>query len=224
MASPTLLQLRTRTRERANMENSTFVSDSELSRYINYSINDLRDKMIIKTGEEYFADIEAYTLVDGQEEYTLPTDFYKIISVQVLADDQLWFPLKRFEYAEQNEYARPLYSRVADLRYRIRGDKLIINPSTNLARRNLRLIYVPIPPELVNDNDTLQGFNGWDEYVVLLSAIKCLQKEEQDVSALYAELQKLDARMDKMMDNRDHSSPARVYDSSRMSRGAMYYL
>ena len=89
MASPTLLQLRTRTRERANMENSTFVSDSELSRYINYSINDLRDKMIIKTGEEYFADIEAYTLVDGQEEYTLPTDFYKRVSIHIVTGKQI---------------------------------------------------------------------------------------------------------------------------------------
>ena len=224
MASPTLAQLRTRVRERANMENSTFVSDSELSRYINYSINDLRDKMIIKTGEEYFADIETYALIDGTEEYNLPSDFYKVISCQMLGDNTLYFPMKRFEYAEQNEYARPLYSKVADIRYRIRGDKLILNPSTNIQGRTIRLIYVPILPELAQDTDTLTGFNGWDEYVVLLSAIKCLQKEEQDVSDLKQELMVMDARMDKMMDNRDHSGPSRVYDSSRMSRGARYYL
>lgn len=224
MASPTLATLRTRVRERANMENSTFVSDSELNRYINYSINDLRDKMIIKTGEEYFADTEPYTLVDGTEEYSLPADFYKVISCQVLGDNGLYFPLKRFEYAEQNEYARPLYYRSADIRYRIRGSKLVINPATNIGGRVIRLIYVPLPPELTQDSDTLEGFNGWDEYVILLSAIKCLQKEEQDVADLKQELMVMDARLDKMMDNRDHSQPARVQDTSRLSRGARYYL
>lgn len=217
MASPTLAQLRTRTRERANMENSTFVSDSELSRYINYSINAMRDKMIIKTGEEYFADIETYTLVDNTESYALPADFYKVISCQIQGDNTLFFPLKRFEYAEQNFNARPLYNRVGDIRYRIRGSDLIFTTATNIGGRVVRLIYVPLPPELTQDSDTLNGFNGWDEYVVLMSAIKCLQKEEQDVSDLKQEIAVMDARMDSMMDNRDHSQPARVFDTERMS-------
>jgi hypothetical protein len=206
------------------MENSTFVSDSELNRYINYSINMMRDKMIIKTGEEYFASTQSYSLVDGTEEYNLPNDFYKVISCQILGDSGLYFPMKRFEYSEQNENARPLYYRNADLRYRIRGAKLVVNPSTNVGGRTIRLIYVPIPTELAADGDTLEGFNGWDEYVVLSAAIKCLQKEEQDVSDLKQELAVMDARMDTMMDNRDHSQPARVQDTSRLSRGARYYL
>lgn len=224
MASPTLSDLRTRVRQRANMENSTFVTDAEMNRYINYSINMMRDKMIIKTGEEYFADSQNYTLVDGTEEYALPADFYKVISCQLQGDSTLFFPMKRFEYAEQNEFARPLYNRASDIRYRIRGANLVINPATNVGGRVIRLIYVPLPPELSGDLDTLGGFNGWDEYVVLSAAIKCLQKEEQDVSDLKQELMIMDARMDTMMDNRDHSQPARVQDTSRLSRGARYYL
>lgn len=223
MASPTLANLRTRVRERANMENSTFVSDSELNRYINYSINDLRDKMIIKTGEEYFADTGTITLVDGTEEYNLPADFYKVISCQIKGNDDLYYPMKRFEYSEMNDFAGPQYLGRADIRFRVRSDKLIINPTQGIGGREIRLVYVPLPPELGIDADTLDGFNGWDEYVVLLSAIKCLQKEEQDVSDLKQELMVMDARMDKMMDNRDHSQPARVQDTARFSRGSRYY-
>lgn len=223
MASPTLAQLRTRTRERANMENSTFVTDSELNRYINYSINSLRDKMIQKD-EEYFATSTTFSLVDGTEEYSLPADFYKVISCQMLGDNQLYFPMKRFDYSELNESARPLYYSGADIRYKIRASKLVVNPSTQIGGRTVKLLYVPIPTELSIDADTMDGFNGWDEYVVLASAIKCLQKEEQDVSDLKQELLLMEARVDTLMDSRDHSQPHRVQDSSRMSRGARWFL
>lgn len=223
MASPTLLQLRTRTRERANMENSTFVTDSELNRYINYSINQLRDLMIKHTGEEYFASSTTFALVDGTEEYSLPADFYKVISCQMLGDNQLYFPMKRFEYSEQNEFARPLYYRNADVRYKIRGSKLVVNPFSQIGGRTVRMLYVPIPTELSADGDTLDGLNGWDEYVVVRSAIKCLVKEEQDVSELASELRDLELRMEEMADFRDQSQPERVQDTSRMSRGSRYY-
>lgn len=223
MASPTFADLRTRVRERANMENSTFVTDAELSRYINYSINQLRDKMIIMTGEEYFADTFLINLVSGTESYALPCDFYKIITCQLRGDNNLYFPMKRFEYSEVNDTKGPFYSSNADIRYRIRGDNLVVNPIQSIGGKVVRLVYVPVPQELFNDTDTLNGFNGWDEYVVLLTAIKALQKEEQDVSDLKQELAVMDARMDKMMGSRDHSQPERVQDTSRMSRGVGYY-
>lgn len=223
MANPTLAQLRTRARERANMENSTFVTDAEFNMYINYSITSLRDKMIAKAGEEYFADIEPYTLVDGQEAYALPADFYKILSLQIKADNNNYYAIKRFEYAEQSVGSYPLYYSLPDLRYRIRGDSLVFTPSLSIGGRQLRLIYVPLPPQLSNDSDTLTGFNGWDEYVVLYSAIKALQKEEQDVSDLKQELAVLDARIDTMSDNRDQSQPARVYDNSRRPYNLWWY-
>jgi len=54
LASITLSQLRTRCKQQADMENSTFISDTELNNYINESIEELRDILIKNFGEDYY--------------------------------------------------------------------------------------------------------------------------------------------------------------------------
>lgn len=48
----------------------------------------------------------------------------------------------------------------------------------------LDIVYVPTAPEV---EDSLNFFNGWDEYVVLDSCIKCIRKEEGDFSGYLEE-------------------------------------
>lgn len=48
----------------------------------------------------------------------------------------------------------------------------------------LDIVYVPTAPEV---EDSLNFFNGWDEYVVLDAAIKCIRKEEGDFSGYIEE-------------------------------------
>lgn len=48
----------------------------------------------------------------------------------------------------------------------------------------LDIVYVPTAPEA---EDSLNFFNGWDEYVVLDACIKCIRKEEGDFSGYIEE-------------------------------------
>jgi len=57
-------------------------------------------------------------------------------------------------------------------------------------------------------------YNGWEEYVVVDAAIKCLNKEESDTSILFARKQALIDRIENMAANRDSGEPEQVTDVS----------
>lgn len=215
MATVTLAQLKTRVRERANMENSEFIQDSELVTYINYSVSQLRDKLVSKVGNDYFASFYTYNLSNGQEAYSLPSDFYKLLYIEVKADDNYFYKMRRYEVSEKNYGRSPLNYFITDIRYRLRADSVVFTPPNLIGGRTVKLTYVPLVTNLVNDYDILNGYNGWDEYVVLLTARKCLVKEEQDVSQVDQELMMMDQRIEAMADNRDESNPMRIYDNQR---------
>lgn len=59
---------------------------------------------------------------------------------------------------------------------------------------------------------TVDGVNGWEEYLVVDAAIKALQKEESDVSVLLAQKALLQRRIESAATNRDAAEPARVVD------------
>lgn len=213
MATITLANLRTRARDRANMENSTFVSDSIFNSYINYSISELRDIITSKVGEDYFATSSSSTLTAGQESVSLPADFYKLLWVEVLVDGTNYAKLSRFEVSEQPAAPYGLVRPYLNLKYRLRADSLWLMPASSTGGETIRMWYVPLPTALSADGDTLNGYNGWDEFVVLKSARKALVKEEQDVSQIDNELAVLYQRIESMAPNRDQAQPMRIQDN-----------
>lgn len=213
MATITLANLRTRARDRANMENSTFVSDSIFDSYINYAISELRDIMASKVGEDYFATSSLSTVAPGQDTITLPADFYKLLWVEAQVDTNHWVKLKRFEVSEQSGLSTGLGYVGSELMYRLRADTLWFSPTGAASGRTIRLWYVPVNTVLVNGTDTLNGLNGWDEYVVITAARKALIKEEQNVAELDAEIMVFKQRLESMAPNRDQAQPMRIYDN-----------
>lgn len=214
MATITLANLRTRARDRANMENSLFVTDSIFNSYINYAVSDLREKITSKVGEDYFASSSSSALTPGQETLNLPSDFFKLLWVEVLGEDGNYYPLRRFEIAEKPVLSYGISHPGTEIKYRLRADTLWLQPANATGGRTVRLWYVPMPATLALDSDTLNGYNGWDEYVVLLAARKALVKEEQDVSDIDRELVVFNERLESMIPNRDQARPMRIQDTS----------
>jgi hypothetical protein len=217
MASRTLLALRDRCKQRANMENSSFVTDSEWNSYINYSITELRDTIASKVGDDYFATSQSISLSDASETYALPADFYKLLWAEILSNDGYYYKLSRFEISEMNSSAHVASFAVPQIKYRLRENNIWFNPLSALGGRTARIWYVPLLTELSSDSDTVNGFNGWDEFIILKSARKALVKEEQDVSEIDGELIGLYQRIEAMAENRDQAQPMRIQDSERAS-------
>ena len=202
--------------QRADMVGSQFVSTPELTSYINQSYFELYDLLVSAYGEDYFVASPAYTVTtDGVSElFALPSDFYKLLGVDLQVTPQQWMTLKPFAFSERNKHSYPNYQSpygITNLRYRPQGNFLWLRPLP-MGAQTLRLWYVPKLAPLVNGTDTVDGVSGWTEYIIVDGAIKCLQKQESDVSVLMAQKQALAIRILEMAENRDVGTAMRVAD------------
>jgi len=65
---------------------------------------------------------------------------------------------------------------------------------------------------LVNYEQTIDGISGWEEYVIVDSAIKCKDKEETEVTVLAARKMGLKKRIEDVAANRDPGTASRTAD------------
>ena len=222
--STTLLNLRTMVRQRADMENSTFVSDPEVTSYINQSYFVLYDLLVQKFGNDYYVAPFLTITTDGiNDQFARPDGtlysgapaLYKLLGLDLFLAANSWVTLKPFNTSERNRYSIPNFQSfygVTNMRYRLNGGKLWLTPLP-AGGQQLRLLYIPRMTPLALDTDLLDGVSGWDEYVVIDAAIKCLQKEESDVSVLSGQKGAMIARIEAAASNRDVGNPMTVSDT-----------
>lgn len=63
------------------------------------------------------------------------------------------------------------------------------------------------------DSTLIDGIAGWEEYVIIDAAIKAQIKQENDITGLSAQLQKMSGRLDSMAEGRDMGMAAHVSDA-----------
>ena len=272
-----LSELRQLTRQRADNENSQFVTDTELTRYLNNSWGELYNLIIENFNEDYFTTSHSFSLTSGTDSYSLPSDFYKSRGVDLVVTSTESVPLRRYNWAERTRNSVTVRAR--DYRYRIQKGSIIFTPlpSTN---DSIKSFYIPDPRKLesvtpsgvtrgttttytvsshsfvaddvvnvsgfladdYNSQQTVQSvtsttivtdlnssalsdptligtvesvfdfYSGWDEYVIIDSAIKILIKEEADVTALLLQKNQMRERIITESQNRDAGEPQTVTD------------
>jgi len=279
-----LSELRLLTRQRADMENSQFITDDEWRRMLNRSYAELYDLIVTSANsEDYFLNTNTISLVSGTDSYDLPGDFYKSRGVDLNSGSNK-VPLRRYNFSERN--VGGLFSVASDMRYHLQGNKIFFNPTPSTSD-TVTLFYIPTPRKFfeytttaitrgsttmwttgahsfavddllaavdfvdgdegtdqynVNQTVTAIGANmvttdlnssgladpsvfgniesrydfysGWDEYVIISTAISALVKEEADVTALFAMLQGVKERIIAVSEMRDLGEPTTVTDVS----------
>jgi hypothetical protein len=209
-----LAELKQQARQRADMVNSNFVDDVELTGYINNSIAELHDILCEAYGSDYFVLSVEDTIVSNQSDYTLPTDFYELKGVDIRVNNDAWLTVRRFNFNERNrdsDFNVWDFAGVTNVRYRLVGNKLKFSPVPD-RNATYRLWYVPVATKLVNDTDTLDDLNAYSEYVIVDAAIKMMQKEESDVMFLAAQKTALEKRIRDKSLNRDAGQAGTVSD------------
>lgn len=211
-------QVRLESQQRADRENSQFLTKAEWNRNIVQSYFELYD-LLVTLYEDYFVKGPvALTTVAGQSQVTLPIDFYKLQGVDLGIDPngQAWVSVKKFNFEARNRYVFPQLTTsplgAFDLRYRLVGNTLMFIPAPG-GGQFLRLWYTPRLVEPLQDTDMLDGVSGWIEYVITDAAIKALQKEESDVSILAMQKMALIKRIEETAMNRDESEPDTISDT-----------
>ena len=214
MATFTESDLRTRARRRADMENSSFVSDAEIQDYLNSSISELHDFMV-KSFEDYFVSEQTYNVPIATGGVNLPDDFYKALGVDYESGG-ITSTLKAYSFSDRNIYNTPyaVVDQLARPMYKIEGSNIKLIPN-NSQSGTITLFYVPLAPEYT-DSTPGSGLEfiipGFIEYVVVATAIRMLIKEESDVSALERERQQLASRIIRAISPRDASGSHAIRD------------
>jgi len=212
MATLTLAELRTAARQEADKENDFHVSEAELTRYINVAIAELYDMLVSAYGNEYFTKQGTPFQTNNGNTYPLPADFYKMTGVDVnYSPGNKPIALKPIPFHERNFYRVPGPRIPYQLKYMIVGNDIVLVPNPN-SGYTITLWYIPKCTYLVNDNDTFNGYNGWEEYVIVWAAIKMLAKEESETSELHGQLEMLKRRINMMAENRDAGEVAKITD------------
>jgi hypothetical protein len=210
----TLAELRTQARQRADQEDSNFVSDSELTSYINNSIAELHDILIQAYSSDYYLSEYDFNTVAGQAAYDLPADFYKVLGVDVKLNNSDFFTIKRFNFNERNKFDDfGVWSvlGITAVRYRVMGSQLRFTPIPDDATA-VKLWYIPLAEKLVADADELSDLNAYSEYVIVDAAIKMMAKEESDPTILIQQKAALKRRIEEAANNRDAANPDSVRD------------
>jgi hypothetical protein len=208
----TLDQLIDSVRRRADLQGSQFISDTEITEYLNYSLAELYG-IVTDSFEDYYVSVVNFSLLATQDAYTLPDDFFKELRVDrsysgtpdVNGGD--WIRLQRINVKDICNYnSTPLrslyYPRIFG--YAIYGNKLIIVPQAEIAG-TYRMLYYPTYTDLVNRTDVVSiGPVGqhWEEYAIIDACIKCLLKEESEVSGFLVQKQAMIDRIKKESANR----------------------
>lgn len=239
-----LAQIRINSKQRADMVNSQFLTDSEWNANINNSYFELYDLLVTAYGEEYFSatpvqfntdgSTQIYPLPDGVTTFTnaltnatgyVASPFYKLLGVDIGPNQgpNGWVSIKRFNFIDRNMFFYPntnstLYG-VFNMSYRLLGTGIEFIPLP-AAGQPIRLWYIPRMTMLLADTDcTTSGISGWIEYVIVDAAIKAMQKEESDCSFLMSQKQQLLKRIEGAAMNRDVGQADTISDTRSTTMG-----
>lgn len=221
----TVSSLTTQIRNRTDQgtSNGGYVSDSEVLDYINASYTELYD-LLVSRGEDYYLASTTFATDGTNDTYALPANFDKLRGVEVLlgqGNAQYALTIPRYEFAERNRFSyraqgASLAGR-AGFAYHPEGNSLRFRPLP-AANQTVRVYYVPACPFLANPTDTVDGVDGWEEYIVVDCGAKVAAKEESfELAALFLQQKAaLKQRIESMARDRDQGMPRTRPDTRGM--------
>jgi hypothetical protein len=212
-----LSSLMIRVRRRLNAENMLkFIRDDELIDNISESAAELYDLLRAQYGQDYYIAQYSFQTSPGTRDYALPGNCAAFKGLDVVFGQNIVITARPYVWSERNRYKwYPGWIYSQPVFYRMVGNWLRLIPDPNGVYSCI-LFYVPAAPQLAAPQDTFDAINGWEEYVVLDAAIKCLLKSERfDLADRYtARLAEIKQRIRGLAGNRDAENPERVQDVS----------
>jgi hypothetical protein len=216
MALVSLADLRQQARNRSDMRIGGIWTDADFNAAINQSVFELNDLLV--KADVYFLTSSISTLQTDTTLYPLPSDYYKLMGVDWQASSTSpWFTLSSYQFAERNKLANASATSgpsSTNLRYCQYGSNVSLLPAPSTGQQ-VQFWYVPVPTRLVNDTDTYNFLGGFEEFVIVNTAIKALAAEESDTSIFMAQKAEMKDRIEQMAPKRDQGEPHSVVETGR---------
>lgn len=217
MALKTLLELRTGSRQRADLEeDGNVIDDVEANDYVNESVAELWDLVVEGDGAQLFAKNAPILTKTGDNSYILPSDFYKLVSVSYSTGGE-YVQGQPFDSAETAVVAANpptpenfVYSlRLGTLALE---DHIFTFPA--LDEDKLAVVYIPESPILSADTDSVDGINYFHSFVMYSAASKMVDKVGLDSTHLLLRLRRLEERIRHHIRTLDGHYPAVIREVS----------
>jgi hypothetical protein len=188
------------------------ISDTQLTEWINASIRELVDFMVVRD-PSFFVSRTDIDVVVGTRLYNLPSDMWKLLGAAVVDETAVdgYCVLQRHSWDER--YDTVWSNDKLDTRYLIVGDQLELHPTPNWSG-TIRLEYAPYPTALSEPSDTFDFRNGAQEWVVLDACAKAALATGKDPAPWMAMRDASAARLSSGLP-RDAAKPKRVVDTWR---------
>ena len=197
-------------RQRAGMENSTFVTDAEITEILNQELAELWNELVLNEGQPFYRNLLTIAVTAGTALYSLPADFLEVQQVEATVNgiSGCLRPFMQNERAwlRNNQSWHPNMP----VMYRIQGANIEFLPSDYAF--SAALYYTPCQPRLVNGADTFDGFNGYESAAINGTVATMLAKEESDPSYWLQMRERVYITIRAMASRRDASNPERVQD------------
>lgn len=191
---------------------STYVTNAVLVDEIDQSRLELFGKLVEVGACDYFETEQMINVVADTASYNVESNYFSTLSVAVLLDNGDYHTLQRYNMQDRNLLSdHDVTPSREDYRYRIHADTIRLMPTPDYSETNgIQHIYVSVPSPLNNavTNETIDGFWGWEDYIVYDCLVKFIGgKEEGDASVWQQMLAKTDARINALRHRRDSASP-----------------
>ncbi len=224
MTAVTLTQLRAKARERADLTGSAFITDTadSLDSWINEGAQKLHALHVQAYGEDYVEKSAALTTVANQTDYALPTDFFQLLGIELPVNGEQK-ALKLYNRAQRNSFSAVNASRGLP-RYKLSKGvvRLLPAPTGVLVGK---FWYSPllqvthgetVANLLVDATDSISFENGAERYVIMYAARLAMIKQEDDVTAITADLRAEEASLQVLIDSRNAAEPKSAVDIEKI--------
>jgi hypothetical protein len=199
------------------MVGSSFVSDSEITEWLNQEIAELHTRIDQVSGARFFLSSTTINVLGNDtKEYALPADFWRLVSVRGKLGGT-YFRIRNMNEAEVPAMLNAgsmnpgvLYTSAPNVRYRLKGDNLEFLPDKTAFTCTVE--YVKAPVRLVNSTDTFDGYAGFEMAPIYGTVAQMLAKEESDPSFYLAQKERIYQHIDAVAGVRDDANPQRVQD------------
>lgn len=225
----------TQAKRRANIDNEPGpISDTEVRDYLNEGLTEFYDLLVEGRGQEHTRKSTSATTVANQAAYSLPVDFYELISVDIqIAPNQL---ITAEPYMERERNAFKLYpgwtfaGGLYRWWYRILGSSGDQNVGTATEKT---INFIPTPQAAYTytlnyvwrypifdtagsqDSNLLNGVNGWELYAVWHAVALIKHRLKEDMSFAVARKQELRDRIQNLAPQNDAGQAERIQDVER---------
>lgn len=211
------------------MEKSQFVTDAEVTAYLNWGLSALDDLMVTLYEDYKISEIQETitSSIDGYNSFNLPADFLKARAMDRQFGGGVWHTMQRVGLPARNRGNGAFSILVAQQarNYRVQGTQVIVEPWQQAAG-TYKLTYIPRFVPLANPSDTLPDYmdlQSWCQFAVIDAVIKILTKQDMDASQWQSQKSDLFQRITTAASVRDAGPPMSAEDwNGGSDRGGGY--